>query len=172
MLNALFEFYKKIDENKSKFTDLGLNGDFFIDVYRSQPLEPELYEYFSLPAIFVDYSMQGQGFKRPRLITLTLHIITDEMPDTSNISEQNLEGFKRFLYNAKIQELIEGCKLGSSTPLLFNSENPIDEPVINYHTQTYTFESYIDNLIGINPQQILGEFERLNIYGSLKPTIE
>ena len=59
MLKQLLSLYQKIDENKQKFELHGLNGNFFIDVYRTQPFQPELYEYFSLPAIFVDYQMAG-----------------------------------------------------------------------------------------------------------------
>lgn len=169
MIQPLLKLYELFADNEINFTGIGLEAGFFIDVYRSQPTEPELYEYFSLPAIFVDYKMQGQGKNQPRLITMTLHIVTDEMPDASNISEQQQDGFKRFLYNMTIQELLEGCKLGKSTQLKFVTEDIIDAPVINYHTQVYEFESYLKDLIGDNPAQVLGEFERLNIYGSLQP---
>lgn len=167
MLVQLLELYNLIEANKHKFEDAGLNGNFFIDVYRSQPLEPELYEYFSLPAIFVDYSILGQGKNNPRKVSITLHVVTDEMPDISNISLQKSDGLKRFLYNLLIQEVIEGRQLGNTKPLTFIEEHPIDESVINYHVQTYEFEAYLPDMISDNPAQIIGEFERLNIYGSL-----
>lgn len=86
MLKQLLSLYQKIEESKGKFEAFALNGGFFIDVYRTQPFQPELYEYFSLPAIFVDCQMAGQGKNQPRLVTLTLHIVVDELPDASNIS--------------------------------------------------------------------------------------
>lgn len=168
MLVQLLELYKHIESNKQKFTDVGLNGNFFIDVYRSQPSDPELYEYFSLPAIFVDYSMLGQGKNKPRKVTLTLHVVTDEMPDASNISLQKTEGLKRFMYHIFLQNILEGSKLGNTSQLEFISENIIDAPVINYHTQSYEFDAYIGDMIADNPAQLIGQFERLNIYGSLK----
>ncbi|MDR0364241.1 MAG: hypothetical protein LBH92_04405 [Bacteroidales bacterium] len=168
MLVQLLKFYELIDANKSKFQEHGLNGDFFIDVYRSQPYEPELYEYFSLPAIFVDYVMQGQGRNEPRLITLTLHVIVDEMPDASNISLQKEDGVKRFLYHLLLQQILEGSKLGKTSPLTFISENVIDESVINYHIQSYEFEAYLGEMLPDDIPAIFGEFERLNIYGSLR----
>ncbi|MDR0866758.1 MAG: hypothetical protein LBO74_17770, partial [Candidatus Symbiothrix sp.] len=125
-------------------------------------------EYFSLPALFVDYSMIGQGKNQPRLITLTLHIVVDEMPDASNISEQKESGLQRFTYCLLLQKILESCRLGKSTPLKFISENPVDEPVVNYHTQTYEFESYIQDMIDDNSISIFGEFEKLNIYGNLR----
>ena len=114
--------------------------------------------------------MQGKGIKQPRLITMTLHILTDEMPDASNISEQKSEGLKRFLYLLLIQQMLEGSKLGKTTALKFLSENIVDVPVVNYHTQTYEFEAYPADMIG-DIDVIMGEFERLNIYGSLRQNL-
>lgn len=166
MLKQLLSLYHIMEQNKSRFESAGLNGNFFIDVYRSQPHEPELYEYFSLPALFVDYSMTGQGKNQPRLVTMTVHIVVDEMPDASNISEQKEAGLQRFTYCLLIQSVLEGCRLDKSTPLRFVSENIIDEPVINYHSQAYEFEVYLEDMI-TDVSHIIGEFERLNIYGNL-----
>ena len=168
MLVQLLELHKLIDINKQKFIDAGLNGNFFIDIYRSQPLDPEAYEYFPLPAIFVDYSMLGQGKNKARKITLTLHIVTDEMPDASNISPQKESGLNRLLYNLLLQQIVEGAKLGATTPLTFIDEHPIDETVINYYIQTYEFEAYLNDMISSNPEKIIGQFQQLNIYGNLK----
>lgn len=167
MLAQLLELYKTFEANKQKFIDRGLSGVFFLDVYRGQPLEPELYEYFSLPAIFIDYTMQGQGSGNPRLVTMTMHIVTDEMPDASNISEQKTAGLNRFLYNLTIQQILEGYRLDSTSPLKFQDEQMIDTEVNNYHTQSWQFEAYLTDMIGDDPTAILGMFETLNIYGSL-----
>lgn len=168
MIQQFLELYTLIEAQKSKFTEYNLENNFFIDVYRSQPLEPELYEYFSLPAIFVDYTMKGQGINKPRLITLNLHIVTDEMPDASNISEQKEAGLNRFTYLLLLQEILEGSKLGNTTPLRFVSEDIVDAPVVNYHTQTYEFETHLANIIPQYPEQIYGQFEALNIFSSLR----
>ena len=166
MLKQLLSIYEKIEQNKSKFESYGLNGDFFIDVYRTQPFQPEMYEYFSLPAIFVDYQMSGQGKNKPRLVTLTLHILVDDLTDSSNIAEQRELGLRRFQYCLLLQSILEGCMLHKTSPLKFISENIIDENVVNYHTQTYEFETYIENMLE-NTENITGEFDRLNIYGKL-----
>jgi hypothetical protein len=166
MINQLLELYKLIDSKKALFSDAGLSPDFYIDVFRGQPLHPELYEYFSIPAIFVDYNMRGAGRGNPRTITLTLHIITDTMPDCSNISEQNNDGLNRFLYLYKLQQILEGAKLGDTTGLVFIDEAPVEIPVVNYHTQSYSFNAYLSSMCG-NEANVLGEIKSLNIYGSL-----
>jgi hypothetical protein len=166
MLQPLLSLYQLLKANEAKFTDVSLAPIEFIDVYRSQPLEPELYEYFPLPAIFIDYTMQGKGINQRRTITMTLHFVCDELPDASNISEQKTAGLNRFLYLLLIQQIIEGSHLGKTTALKFINEGVVDVPVANYHTQTYEFEAYIADMIG-DIAEIYGEFERLNIYQSL-----
>lgn len=167
MILQLLELYKIIEEQKPKFEAHCLQSDFFIDVYRSQPTQPETYEYFSLPAIFVDYSMRGNGKNQPRTIALTLHVITDEMPDASNIDEHRSDGLQRFTYLLLLQSILEGTKLGRTTTLKFISEGIVDTPVVNYHVQNYEFDAYLYDLIPNNPDQILGEFETLKIFSSL-----
>lgn len=167
MIQPLLKMYKLFEENKDKFEKYDLSSDFFIDVYRSQPLEPELYEYFSLPAIFVDYDIQGQGKGKPRLVNMTLHIVTDEMPDASNISLQQDTGLKRFLYHYIVQDILEGCRLGNTTALKFMSENIVDAPVVNYHNQVYQFESYIEDLAGTPEEIEFGMIELLRLKGRL-----
>lgn len=166
MIKPLLKLYQTISDNRDKFTSKGLSGDFFIDVYRSQPLNPELHEYFSLPAIFVDYSMTGQG-RNKRIITLTLHIITDEFPDASNISEQVNAGLNRFLYLTVLQSILEGIRLGDTTPLVFLTESIFDANVINYHIQSYEFEMSLSSMVD-DIEFSFGEFEKLDIYGSLR----
>ncbi len=166
MLQPLLSLYTKLEAASQKFTGAGLAPFAFFDVYRSQPLRPELYEYFPLPAMFVDYTMRGAGINQPRLVTITLHIVTDELPDASSISSQKNEGLKRFMYNLLVQEILDGCKLGKTTALKFTSEDIIDAPVVNYHTHSYEFEAYIADMMG-NVDEVLGQFESLNIFGSI-----
>jgi hypothetical protein len=167
MLQPLLELYNKIEGASQELIDAGLIPFQFFDIYRSQPTEPELYEYFPLPAIFVDYNMQGTGINQRRLITMTLHVQTDTMPSASNISEQKLDGVKRFMYLLKLQEILEGQRLGKTTPLKFLTEDIIDVPVVNYHSLSFEFEAFIADIMN-NPADVLMQFETLNIFGSIK----
>lgn len=167
MILPLLNLYQRFEESKALFEQHGLSSDWFIDVYRSQPLEPELYEYFPMPAMFVDYQLTGQGKNKPRLVTMTLHTVTDEMPDASNISMQRDTGLKRFLYHVLIQKILEGKPLGRSTGLKFISEGIIDAPVVNYHTQIYEFEAYLDDLAGTPEEIEYGMIELLKLQGKL-----
>jgi hypothetical protein len=167
MIQPLIELYKLIKEKKTAFTDRGLAGEFFIDIYRGQPFTPELFEYFPLPAIFADFQITGQGKNQPRKVTMTLHVLTDVMPDASNISENQIDGLKRFMYHLTLQDILEGAKLGATSQLKFINEALIDVPVINYHTQIYEFESYLNHLFVDESDYSVGEFTRANTYGQL-----
>jgi hypothetical protein len=52
-----------------------------------------------------------QGINQKRLITLTLHIIVDDLPGASNISEQKADGLKRFEYCLLLQKLSKAQNL-------------------------------------------------------------
>jgi hypothetical protein len=170
MLQPLLELYERFESASAKFTEAGLSAISFIDVYRGQPLDPAMYDYFSLPAVFVDYTMVGLGQNQPRRITMTLHIVTDDLPDAANISEKKDDGLKRFLYLLLIQTILEGYKLGKTTGLKFLSENPIDIPVVNYHSQTYEFDAYPLDMIG-DIVKLYGIFDTLKIYGKLRKNL-
>lgn len=166
MLQQLLEFYTLLESKQDMFTDAGLTPFKHFDIYRGQPLNPELYEYFPLPAIFIDYSMSGNGIRQKRTVAMALHVVTDTMPDTASISEQKDVGLKRFMYNLTLQSILENAYLGKTTPLKFITEEPLDIPVVNYHTQMYEFNAFLADMIG-NPTGIIGQFETLNIFGSL-----
>ncbi|MEO6176791.1 MAG: hypothetical protein ABIP27_16690 [Flavobacterium circumlabens] len=159
--------YAIIEAEKQKFEDQGLDGNFFIDIYRGQPEEAEQFEYFSLPALFIDYTVTGQGKDKPRLIQITLHLVTDEENDMSNVAPDKEFGMNRFVYCGILQEILEGRKLVGNSVLKFNSEVPIDNPVADYHTLIFEFESFAKDLI-TNPVFETGEFDKPNVAGQIK----
>lgn len=159
--------YAVIESEKQKFEDHGLNADFFMDKYRGQPEDPQQYEFFSFPAIFIDYTNTGQGKDKPRLIQITLHLLTDEENDMSNISPYKENGMNSFLYCSILQEILEGRKLVGNSALRFVSEVPIDNSVVDRHSLIFEFESFAKDLIG-NPVFETGQFDKPNVGGQLK----
>jgi hypothetical protein len=159
--------YAVIQAEKQKFEDQGLDGNFFMDLYRGQPEDSQEHEYFSLPAIFIDYTNTGQGKDKPRLIQITLHLLIDEENDMSNVAPNNLAGMNRFVYCGILQEILEGKKLVGNSVLKFVSEVPIDNPVADYHSLIFEFESFAKDLIS-NPVFESGEFDKPNVEGMIK----
>ena len=80
---------------------------------------------------------------------------------------QRDSGLKRFLYHVIIQKMLEGKPLGKTTPLKFISVNIIDAPVVNYHTQIYEFEAWLDDLAGTPEEIEYGMIELLKLQGKL-----
>jgi hypothetical protein len=167
MIIPILELYKVVELEKSKFETNNLNGNFFIDLFRNQPTDPEIHEYYSLPALFVNYTNTGQGKDKPRLIQMTLHLVLDDDEACSNIAPNKVLGMNRFVYVGLLQEILEGKKLGTSSPLKFVSEAMVDNPVADYHVLVFEFESYAPDLITI-PIYEFGEFETLDFRGKLK----
>lgn len=166
MLKQILALYEVIGNNKRRFEDFGLSGDFFIDIYKSQPFQPELYDGFSLPALLVDYSMTGQEKNNPRLLTMNLHIISSEMTGTSNLSPNKEQNMKNIMYSLLIQDILEGTKLGNSTRLEFLDEIKMGNEVYCYYLQTYQLEALLADMIA-DRIPVMGELETYTIDGSL-----
>lgn len=159
--------YAIIEAEKQRFENAGLDGSFFMDIYRGQPDDPQQHEYYSLPAIFIDYTITGQGKDKPRLIQITLHLLIDEEEDMNNVSPDNVAGMNRFVYSHIVQEILEGKKLVGNSVLRFVSEVPIDNAVADYHSLIFEFESFAKDLIE-NPVFQTGEFDKPNVAGQLQ----
>lgn len=164
----LLALYQLIEDSANSFIENGLMPIAFIDTYRTQVLEPEKYEAYPVPAIFVDYKITGKGIKKPRLVSLYLHIITDDnIVNGSSISPDKNKGLNHYLYCSLIQQIIEAKTLSGSGKIKFIQEGIVDSPVVNYHTQEYEFECYLESMIKIE-EKIEGYFETFTQEGALK----
>ena len=165
MIIPILELYQLIEKAKPLFEVRNLNGDFFIDLYHGQPLDPELHEYYSLPALFVDSQILGQGTRNPRKVQLTLHLVVNMALNTATISDKS--GLQGLLYPVLLQMALEGKPLGNSTGLIFESQTTIESEVTNYYTLVFSFESDLRSLIEL-PECELGTFETVDLKGQLK----
>ncbi len=168
MIVPILEIYKTIMDAKPLFEENNLKSDFFIDLFRGQPNNPEVFEGYSYPAVFIEYNITGQGIDKPRLIQLNLHIEVNENYDASNISPNNIMGMNRFLYCNLLVKIFEGKKLGSSTKLKFENEQVNDSDVVDYHTLVFSFEMHHGDLVKPPSDTEFGEFLSLNFTGKLK----
>lgn len=157
-VKALYELFEK---NKDIFLDRGLPSEFFIDIFRGQIHDSQLFDFYPLPAIFIEYSMTGEGKKNPRTVNMILHIALDNSIDTDNINGALDEGLINYLTCLTIQELLEDSKLGQTSRLKFINESPVDAEVLNYHLQTYEFTAYVQDMIGNYPEKITGTIEEI-----------
>lgn len=165
MIVPIVTLYQLIEKAKPLFEDRNLNGTFFMDLYNGQPLDPEMHEYYNLPAIFVDYLVTGQGIGHRRKIEMTLHLVLAAADHTGSISDRT--GLQRLLYPVLIQMALEGKRLGNTTALVFESESKPESDLTHYHTLVFSFESDLQSLIEV-PDWQWGAFENMTLKGALK----
>lgn len=134
------ELYEKILERLQSQTalDLFAENDLpnikYIDLYRGQPKSPGRFEYFDLPALFIDYSINWSV----REITLEVHAVTDQNHSTSNISPNRLKGLDIIRYIEIIKDLLIDLETSVTSKLALQSEQPLEADVVNYHIVSFS----------------------------------
>lgn len=120
------------------FAVLNLSAPEFIDLYNGQPESPEDFE-FTVPALFLDYSIEWEkaGTMRKGQLTLEVHVLTDPTPESDNLPEC-LEGMEKIDYYETISDLLEDLSTSETSGLLLKSERPVATDYFNYHLLTFT----------------------------------
>lgn len=172
MINLFLKIYQAFEAKKQVFLDAGLKPVLHIDKYRGQPLNPAQFEYYDIPAIFIDWrvtwSKAGEHYNGA--LTLEFHVVTDATWDTSNVSTNVEAGLKTILHHGLIRSVLDGLESENTSKLIRIDENPVDTGVVNYELMRYectyydpklSESEYIDTLI-----------EALKITGNLVKRIE
>ena len=164
-INAIITAF---DDNKENFEDNNLPPVAHIDKYRGQPLNPEAFEAYGLPAVF--YELRCEWTKAGRLyqglITATFHVQQDETWEISNIATNRDEGLKQIdLLNA-VRFILDDLRSTNTGKMTRVSDVPVDTGVTTYDQLIYTC-TYTP------PQVIMNKFEEvvtpdLKVEGALK----
>jgi len=92
------EFYKKLIETftKEETMDLyrtkGIDCPKFIDLYAGQDLDPESFDLYPCPAIFVSWTIDHR--QKPAQANVTFRMCYEQMRDTSSIGKNTAEALK------------------------------------------------------------------------------
>lgn len=150
-MDKLFlKIYQVFDENQSLFTEAGLEPIRHIDKYRGQTQNPEQFELYDIPAMFIDYriSWQRDGRVYNGILELDFHIVTDATWPTSNLSTNKNEGLKAIQYIQLARELLDNLSSENTGKMLRLSEQPMDADVVSYHVLRYTCNYYDTTITG------------------------
>lgn len=158
MITLFLKIYEAFEASKELFIEAGLPPIKFIDKYRGQPLNPAQFEFYELPAIFIDYKVKWEKVGRAYdgTVGLEFHIVTDATWDTSNISTNNVEGLKNSVNHALIRSVLDDLESENTTKLQRSEEYPVDSGVVVYNKMEYkcvysdpmlTGREYVDVLI-------------------------
>lgn len=138
------QLYKSIQqlfrqpETIEAFTALNLYAPAFIDLYNGQPESPDDFE-FTTPALFIDYSIDWEkaGTMRKGQLTLEVHVLTDQTPETDSLADSP-DGLEKIDYYETVSNLLEDLSTCETSTLTLKGERPVSTDYFNYHLLTFT----------------------------------
>lgn len=135
---------KHFADNNAFFQTAGLPAVACIDKFRNQPLNPEAFEYFPLPAIFVNRSIVW--FKNGKYwdgqMTCEFHVVQDATWPTESFNNNIDEGLKQYSFLAVVRKLLDDFESENTSKLQRVSETPVDADVSIYDVLTYSCTYY------------------------------
>lgn len=138
------DLYEAFENAAPAFNVAGVKPVKFLDRYRGQPLNPEQFEYYDLPAIFIDrsvvWSREGQVYNGT--LQLRFHCVTDPTWDTSNIATNKEAALEYFNWLDKVREVLDNFRACYCSSLFRTTDEAIDTGVVLYEVLGYQCEYY------------------------------
>lgn len=140
----MLKLYQAFEDSKPDFTAAGLEPVAFIDRFRGQPLNPEQYEYFPLPAIFIGRSIQWvqAGNVYNGALMLDFHLVSEPTWEMSNISTNREEGLKYYRWVNQVRKVLDKFSSEETANLQRSNDREIDTGVTIYEVIAYTTTLY------------------------------
>lgn len=128
----------KLKETAKVFNGKNLRVPEFIDLYNGQPEEPNEFE-FTLPALFIDYSIAWDraGTMRKGELTVEVHVLAEPGEETDNLND-TLLGLDKVDYYETISDLLEDLSTSETSKLVLKGEKPVATDYFNYHLLTFS----------------------------------
>ena len=142
------DFFKDIkaaiDDKAALFTDEGMKPIAFIDRFRGQPLNPELFEYYPLPAIFIQRKIKWkrEGSLYNCTAMLSFNVVTDPTWDVSSIAPNQNDGLNYFNFLDKVREVLDNFDSPYTSTMERVEDDDVDAEVVFYDVLTYQCEYY------------------------------
>lgn len=160
------DLYQAFEDAKADFITAGVPPIAIIDRFRGQPLNPEQYEYYPLPAIFIERSTEWlrEGNVYNGITQLGFHLVTEPTWDTSSISTNKDAGLEYFDLVDQVRIVLDGFRKSYISSFFRTKDDPIDTGVVMYerlgyqciyYANTPLKPNYADSNYG-NDVQILG----------------
>lgn len=139
MKNLYLKIINTLTANPQNFQAAGLPPVRHIDIYDAQPENYDHFE-FTLPAIFIDYSIAWQphpGRTKTGNLTLQCHVLTHPFASASSGSDHITNGLTRLTYYQFIADQLEGITTPTTGYLTLQSETPVITDYFTYHCLTF-----------------------------------
>lgn len=138
MDKLILKIYSEFEAKKQAFIDNQLTPIKYMDLYRGQPVAPERFEIFALPAIFFNYNIDWtQSEKGSGLLTLDAHVLIDAGHHTDSVSPNKETGLSIVKYYRFIDYVLRYLESENTSKLKLISENPVETDYYNYHIMQY-----------------------------------
>ncbi|ROH98296.1 hypothetical protein EGI16_21705 [Chryseobacterium sp. G0240] len=158
--SELIKTFEK-EEIKDEYTSKGVLYPQFIDLYGGQDFEPESFDIYPQPAIFVSWSIDHR--QKPALVTITFRLCFEQYRDTSNLGRNTEEALKFIDYKEITDDILRKFESPDTGKLTPATEELNIEPVISDQYILVYNCSYKNN---ITPES-RGEYNEVNIKSDL-----
>lgn len=136
--------YQIFQDNNQQFVDLGLEPVRTLDKYRGQTTNPEAFEFFETPAIFIatsiDWRKEGKIYRGTA--DIDFHIVQEAPWATGNIYTGFEEALKKSYYHLMCHAILDDLESESTGKLLRINDRDIDTGVVAYNVLKYQCEYY------------------------------
>lgn len=116
------------DETKDKYRSKGIMPPQYIDLYAGQDKDPQYFEFFPVPALLVNWSIDYK--QTPPIATVTFRLLYEQIRDTSSNSANATEALKFLDFIEITDSILHGLESTHTGKLERASEDLEIEPVI------------------------------------------
>lgn len=126
------------------FEAAGVKPIAFIDRFRGQPLSPEKFEYYDLPALFIQRNIKWERVGRHynAKAQLRFHLVADPTWDTSSISTNRDEALEYFTLLDQVRNVLDNFKTEYTSTLFRDEDDEMDADVVFYDVLGYVCDYY------------------------------
>lgn len=130
--------------NEQTFIDAGHTPVATIDKFRNQPLNPEQFDFFPLPAIFINRSIQWkrEGKFYTGLMQVEFHVVQDATWPTENFASNLDEGLKQYTFLSLVRSVLDDFESENTSKMQRLNETTVDADVSIYDMMIYTCNYY------------------------------
>lgn len=147
------------------FTAAGVKPIAFIDRFRGQPLNPEHFEYYELPAIFIQRTIkwEREGREYNANMELKFHLVTEPTWDMANISPNRDSGLQYYTFLDQVRNVLDNFKVLYMSSLFRDEDVDMDSGVVFYDILGYKCLYYGDSSLKPEYESDYSDTTNLNI---------
>lgn len=143
----MHELYAAFEGAKPAFLSAGVPAIEMLDRYRGQPLNPEQFEYYPLPAIFISRAATwardaGQAYNA--ILSLDFHLVADATWDTNSLASNHVEALGYLKLIREVRRVLDNFSSERVSNLMRTGDREVDTGVVVYEVLSYECQYYED----------------------------